>query len=44
MGVKRGNKALRDALDAALARRHDEIRAVLRGYGVPLVDAAGGHS
>jgi mxaJ protein len=44
MGVKRGNKALRDALDDALARCHDEIRAVLVEYGVPLVEPAGGHS
>lgn len=45
MGVKRGNVALRDALDRALARRRDEIRAVLVEYGVPLVDPpAGGRS
>jgi len=44
MGVKRGNRALRDELDAALARRHDEIRAVLAEYRVPLVEAGGGGS
>jgi quinoprotein dehydrogenase-associated probable ABC transporter substrate-binding protein len=45
MGVRRGDAALRDALDAALARRRDDIRAVLVEYGVPLVDAApGAHS
>jgi mxaJ protein len=45
MGVKRGNVALRDALDRALERRHEEIRAVLAAYGVPLVQGpAGGPS
>lgn len=45
MGVKRGNKALRDALDQALAHRREEIRSVLAEYGVPLVDPpAGGRS
>jgi len=44
MGVKRGNRALRDELDGALARRRDEIRAVLAEYGVPLVDRVGGRS
>jgi quinoprotein dehydrogenase-associated probable ABC transporter substrate-binding protein len=45
MGVKRGNVALRDALDRALERRREEIRAVLAEYGVPLVQGpAGGPS
>lgn len=44
MGVKRGNRALRDELDRALAHRRDEIRAVLAEYGVPLVDLPGGRS
>jgi quinoprotein dehydrogenase-associated probable ABC transporter substrate-binding protein len=42
MGVKRGNVALRDALDQALARHRDEIRAVLAEYGVPLVERSSG--
>jgi quinoprotein dehydrogenase-associated probable ABC transporter substrate-binding protein len=45
MGVKRGNVALRDALDRALEHRRDEIRGVLTDYGVPLVEKpAGGRS
>jgi quinoprotein dehydrogenase-associated probable ABC transporter substrate-binding protein len=44
MGVKRGNAELRDEIDGALARRRDEIRAVLAGYGVPLVERPGGRS
>jgi mxaJ protein len=39
MGVRRDDLALRRELDAALARRAAEIRAVLGSYGVPLVDA-----
>ena len=44
MGVRRGNRALRDELDRALAHRRDEIRAVLAEYGVPLVERAEGRS
>lgn len=36
-GVRRGDDALRDELDAVLERRRDEIDAILRSYGVPLV-------
>lgn len=35
VGVRRGNGALRDALDAALERRRAEIDAVLDAYHVP---------
>jgi ABC-type amino acid transport substrate-binding protein len=35
MGVRRGDNALRDALDAALARRAADIHAILAAYGVP---------
>lgn len=38
MGVRRDDVALRRELDAALANRAPEIRAVLKSYGVPLLD------
>jgi mxaJ protein len=38
MGVRRGNAALRDRLDAVLVRRRDDIAQILAEYGVPLVD------
>ncbi|HEX6708518.1 MAG TPA: quinoprotein dehydrogenase-associated putative ABC transporter substrate-binding protein [Albitalea sp.] len=41
MGVRRGDTALRDQLDAALARRRADIDAVLADYGVPRVDGGG---
>jgi mxaJ protein len=37
MGVRREDKALRDALDAVIVRRHAEIRRILISYGVPLL-------
>jgi len=37
MGVRRGDDALRDALDRVLARRALEIRQILERFGVPLV-------
>ncbi len=37
IGVRRGEVALRDALDRALDRRRAEIDVVLRAYGVPRV-------
>ena len=40
MGVKRGNRALRDEIDAVLKRRKPEIDAILASYGVPRLDAA----
>ena len=36
MGVRRGDTELRDSLNAVLARRTSEIRALLRRYHVPL--------
>ena len=37
MGVKKGNKELKDKLEQAIARKHDEIEHVLREFGVPLL-------
>jgi mxaJ protein len=37
MGVRRGDTALHDALDAVIVRRRHEIRALLARYGVPIV-------
>jgi quinoprotein dehydrogenase-associated probable ABC transporter substrate-binding protein len=37
MGVRRGDAALRDALNEALARRHADIGQILQKFGVPLV-------
>jgi quinoprotein dehydrogenase-associated probable ABC transporter substrate-binding protein len=37
MGVRRGDTALRDSLDAALARRHADVHRLLERYGVPLL-------
>ncbi|MCG2591206.1 quinoprotein dehydrogenase-associated putative ABC transporter substrate-binding protein [Ramlibacter sp. XY19] len=39
MGVRRGDQALRDRLDAWLVRRHDAIARILADYAVPLVEA-----
>lgn len=36
IGLRPGDHALRDRLNAALTRRWDEIQEVLRDYGVPL--------
>jgi quinoprotein dehydrogenase-associated probable ABC transporter substrate-binding protein len=36
MGVRRGDTALRDALDRVIVRRGADIRQILRSYGVPL--------
>jgi mxaJ protein len=38
MGVRHGDSALRDALDAAIARRRREIDAILAQYDVPRTD------
>lgn len=35
LGVRRGDRALRDELDAVLGRRQDEIRSLLATFGVP---------
>lgn len=37
MGVRNGDEALRQRLDAILDKRGDEIRQILTSYGVPLV-------
>jgi mxaJ protein len=37
IGVRPGDEALRDELNVALARRWDEIQAILEAYGVPLL-------
>lgn len=41
MGVKNGNTALRDKLDAVIAKEQPAIRNILLSYGVPLVDVKG---
>ena len=38
VGVRRGEDALRDEIDAVLLRRRDEIDRILASYGVPRVD------
>ena len=38
MGVKRGNRALRDKLDAAIEKRRAEIDTILASYNVPRTD------
>ncbi len=38
MGVRRGDSALLTQLNSEIARRHSEIRSLLRSYGVPLLD------
>jgi len=38
LGVRRGDNAMKDALDGVLERRASDIRALLGRYGVPLVD------
>jgi mxaJ protein len=40
MGVRKGDKQLKEQLEGALARRHDEIEHVLADFGVPLLPAA----
>ena len=40
MGLRKSDSALRGEVDAALARRASDIAAILRSYGVPLIDRA----
>jgi quinoprotein dehydrogenase-associated probable ABC transporter substrate-binding protein len=40
MGVRRGDQALRDRLDALLVRRRGDIARILADYGVPVLEAA----
>jgi mxaJ protein len=42
MGVRRGDKALRDELDAVIERRRGDIDAILAAYAVPRTDARSG--
>ncbi|MCK1739622.1 substrate-binding domain-containing protein [Bradyrhizobium sp. 139] len=47
MGVRKGDRALRDRLNAFIDAHRSEITSLLRNYGVPLVDmpvtVSGGH-
>lgn len=47
MGVRKGDHALRDRLNGFIDEHRSQIAALLRGYGVPLVEAplnaSGGH-
>ncbi len=40
MGVRKGDTELKEKLEAALARRHDEITHILEDFGVPLLPAS----
>jgi mxaJ protein len=40
MGVRKGNTALKDKLEEALARRHDDVEHILQSFGVPLLPIA----
>jgi mxaJ protein len=40
MGVRKGNKELKQKLEDALARKHGEIEHILEDFGVPLLPAA----
>ncbi|HEX3758972.1 MAG TPA: substrate-binding domain-containing protein [Kofleriaceae bacterium] len=40
MGVRKGDKELKEQLEGALARRHDDIEHILEDFGVPLLPAA----
>jgi mxaJ protein len=40
MGVRKGDKELKEKLEAALARKHDEITHILEDFGVPLLPAS----
>jgi mono/diheme cytochrome c family protein len=41
MGVKKGNKELKNQLESAIDHRRTEIRAILADYGVPLLALPG---
>ncbi|MCP3395430.1 substrate-binding domain-containing protein [Bradyrhizobium sp. CCGB12] len=47
MGVRKGDHAFKDQLNAFIDEHRSDIAALLRGYGVPLIDppvtASGGH-
>jgi quinoprotein dehydrogenase-associated probable ABC transporter substrate-binding protein len=40
LGVREGDSALKNQLDAELLRRHTEIEAILRSYGIPQLNLA----
>lgn len=40
IGVRHADRELRDTLDSILARKHDEVQAILREYNVPTVSTA----
>lgn len=42
LGIARGDHALREAIDQALARRRAEIEGILRQFGVPVAVVDGG--
>ncbi|HEV3484291.1 MAG TPA: hypothetical protein VG106_02715, partial [Vicinamibacterales bacterium] len=42
MGVRRGNRALKETLDAFIVRRQDAIDRLLADYGVPRADRRNG--
>jgi mxaJ protein len=42
MGVRKGDRALRDEIDAALSRRRDDVVRILDAYGVPRIPAPAG--
>ena len=44
MGVRKGDRALREELDGILERRREDIEALLDQYGVPRVEAPGAAS
>jgi quinoprotein dehydrogenase-associated probable ABC transporter substrate-binding protein len=39
IGVRKGDTALKDRLDAELARRHADVEEILRSYGIPQVSS-----
>jgi mxaJ protein len=41
LGVRRADRGLRDTLNAAIDRRHADIDAILRDYGIPMLPLAG---
>lgn len=44
IGVRKGDSALRDSLNAELQHRHKEIAQILESYGVPQIDTSSSSS
>jgi mxaJ protein len=44
MGVRKGDEALRQEIDAALTRRRTDVDAILSAYGVPRIDGPSGRA